>query len=200
MPGSSTTMSSARRRKIVVNDENNSSVANSSKKANGDEVKGANGLASSSTDEAYNNSKSKAKGGESNHPSAAGQKSSTATKNSSSSSKHNNGQTSSSSMHHHLLPLPLVYTVLICSGLFWITSFRDVMATGKPILDKATALFGHENADANYLVRKIYLTCCAKKVTIILTHYNIIPPQRHIIIHLSFYTCIIAIYQINGLV
>jgi len=148
-----------------VNDENNASVANSSKKANGDVVKGANGLASSSTDEAYNNSKSKAKGGESNHPSAAGQKSSTATNNSSSSSrssKHNNGQTSSSSMHH-LLPLPLVYTVLICSGLFWITSFRDVMATGKPILDTATALFGHENADANYLVRKIYLTCCKKK-------------------------------------
>jgi len=158
-------MSSARRRKISVNDENNASVANSSKKANGDVVKGANGLASSSTDEAYNNSKSKAKGGESNHPSAAGQKSSTATNNSSSSSrssKHNNGQTSSSSMHH-LLPLPLVYTVLICSGLFWITSFRDVMATGKPILDTATALFGHENADANYLVRKIYLTCCKKK-------------------------------------
>lgn len=148
-----------------MNDENNASVANSSKKANGDVVKGANGLASSSTDEAYNNSKSKAKGGESNHPSAAGQKSSTATNNSSSSSrssKHNNGQTSSSSMHH-LLPLPLVYTVLICSGLFWITSFRDVMATGKPILDTATALFGHENADANYLVRKIYLTCCKKK-------------------------------------
>ena len=156
-------MASARRRKISVNDENNASVANSSKKANGDVVKGANGLASSSTDEAYNNSKSKAKGGESNHPSAAGQKSSTATNNSSSSSsKHNNGQTSSSSMHH-LLPLPLVYTVLICSGLFWITSFRDVMATGKPILDTATALFGHENADANYLVRKIYLTCCKKK-------------------------------------
>lgn len=145
-----------------MNDENNASVANSSKKANGDVVKGANGLASSSTDEAYNNSKSKAKGGESNHPSDAGQKSSTATNNSSSSSNNNNnGQTSSSSMHH-LLPLPLVYTVLICSGLFWITSFRDVMATGKPILDKATALFGYDDADANYLVRKIYLTCCKK--------------------------------------
>jgi hypothetical protein len=179
-----------------VNDENNASVANNSKKATGEvNVKGANG----STDEAYNNSKSKAKGVESNHTSAAGQKSSTATSNNSSSSKHNNGHTSSSSMHHHLLPLPLVYTVLICSGLFWMTSFRDVMATGKPILNKATALFGHEDADANYLVRKIYLTCCKKlMVTIILTPY--IPLQRHIIIHVSlFYTCI-AIHQINGLV
>jgi hypothetical protein len=151
--------SSARRRKIAVNDENNASVANNSKKATGEvNVKGANG----STDEAYNNSKSKAKGVESNHTSAAGQKSSTATSNNSSSSKHNNGHTSSSSMHHHLLPLPLVYTVLICSGLFWITSFRDVMATGKPILNKATALFGHEDADANYLVRKILFNLLQK--------------------------------------
>lgn len=171
-----------------MNDENNASVANYSKKANGDVLKGANnGLAS--TNDSYNNSKSKAKGGGSDHPSDAGQKSSTAN-NKISSSKHNNGQTSSSSMHHHLLPLPLVYTVLICSGLFWITSFRDVMATGKPILDKAMALFGHENADTNYLVMKIYLT---------LLLLIIFPPQRHINIHLSFYTCI-AIHQINGLV
>jgi hypothetical protein len=157
--------SSARRRKNAVNDEYNASVANNSKKASGEvNVKEANGSLAF-TNEAYNNSKSKAKGVESNHTSAAGQKSSTATsnKNSSSSSKHNSGHTSSSSsMHHHLLPLPLVYTVLICSGLFWITSFRDVMATGKPILNKATALFGHEDADANYLVRKILFNLLQK--------------------------------------
>lgn len=54
---------------------------------------------------------------------------------------------------HHLLPLPLVLTVLVCSGLFWIASFRDVMATGKPILDTLSILWGQENADANFLVR-----------------------------------------------
>ncbi|KAL9189886.1 hypothetical protein ACHAXT_009561 [Thalassiosira profunda] len=52
---------------------------------------------------------------------------------------------------HHLLPLPLVVTVLVCSGLFWVASFRDVMATGKPILDRLGALWGQEDADANYL-------------------------------------------------
>jgi len=51
----------------------------------------------------------------------------------------------------HLLPLPLVLTVLVCSGLFWITSFRDVMATGKPMLDTLGFLWGQEDADANFL-------------------------------------------------
>ena len=54
---------------------------------------------------------------------------------------------------HHLLPLPLVYVVLVCSGLFWITSFRDVMATGKPILDRLGALWGQDDADSLFLVR-----------------------------------------------
>ncbi len=53
---------------------------------------------------------------------------------------------------HHLLPLPLVLTVLVCSGLFWIASFRDVMATGKPILDTLSMIWGQEDADANFLV------------------------------------------------
>ncbi|KAL3822382.1 hypothetical protein ACHAXA_010860, partial [Cyclostephanos tholiformis] len=52
---------------------------------------------------------------------------------------------------HHLLPLPLVYVVLVCSGLFWITSFRDVMATGKPILDRLGALWGQDDADSLFL-------------------------------------------------
>jgi hypothetical protein len=52
----------------------------------------------------------------------------------------------------HLIPLPLVFTVIVCSGLFWIASFRDVMATGKPILDTLSMLWGQEDADANYLV------------------------------------------------
>lgn len=55
-------------------------------------------------------------------------------------------------IQHHLLPLPLILTVLLCSGFFWIASFRDVMATGKPIFDKLFgALWGQDDADANYL-------------------------------------------------
>eukprot|EP00584_Thalassiosira_punctigera_P007325 CAMPEP_0172539044 /NCGR_PEP_ID=MMETSP1067-20121228/10325_1 /TAXON_ID=265564 ORGANISM="Thalassiosira punctigera, Strain Tpunct2005C2" /NCGR_SAMPLE_ID=MMETSP1067 /ASSEMBLY_ACC=CAM_ASM_000444 /LENGTH=455 /DNA_ID=CAMNT_0013324667 /DNA_START=64 /DNA_END=1427 /DNA_ORIENTATION=- len=54
-------------------------------------------------------------------------------------------------IHHHLLPLPLVLTVLVCSGLFWIASFRDVMATGKPILDTLGVLWGQDDADANFV-------------------------------------------------
>eukprot|EP00804_Cyclotella_cryptica_P024033 CCRYP_007265-RA/>CCRYP_007265-RA protein AED:0.03 eAED:0.03 QI:196/1/1/1/1/1/3/1299/470 len=52
----------------------------------------------------------------------------------------------------HLLPLPLVFTVLMCSGLFWISSFRDMMATGKPILDTLGFLWGQVDADANFLL------------------------------------------------
>ena len=33
----------------------------------------------------------------------------------------------------HLAPLPLVMIVLLCSGALWVLSFRDVMATGRPI-------------------------------------------------------------------
>lgn len=41
---------------------------------------------------------------------------------------------SSSSVIHHLLPLPLVIITLLCSGLFWVLSFRDAFATGQPLL------------------------------------------------------------------
>jgi len=41
---------------------------------------------------------------------------------------------SSSSSVHHLLPLPLVIITLLCSGLFWVLSFRDAFATGQPLL------------------------------------------------------------------
>ncbi|KAL7540558.1 hypothetical protein ACHAWF_006722 [Thalassiosira exigua] len=51
----------------------------------------------------------------------------------------------------HLLPLPLVLTALVCSGLLWVASFRDAMSTGKPILDTLGFLWGSDDADANYL-------------------------------------------------
>eukprot|EP00957_Ditylum_brightwellii_P074668 5675279-Ditylum_brightwellii.AAC.1 len=34
----------------------------------------------------------------------------------------------------YLAPLPLVMIVLLCSGFLWMLAFRDVMATGRPIL------------------------------------------------------------------
>lgn len=34
----------------------------------------------------------------------------------------------------HLPPLPLVFTVLICSGALWVLGLRDLMATGKNFL------------------------------------------------------------------
>jgi hypothetical protein len=34
----------------------------------------------------------------------------------------------------HFAPLPLVFTVLVCSGVMWLMSFRDVFATGRSIL------------------------------------------------------------------
>lgn len=49
----------------------------------------------------------------------------------------NDGGASSSSSWtaaHHLLPLPLVLITLLCSGLFWVISFRDAFATGQPLL------------------------------------------------------------------
>ena len=72
------------------------------------------------------------------------------------------GETPSSStisVHHdHLLPLPLVLTVLVYLGLFWIASFRDVMATGKPILDTLGVLWGQDDVDANFLVSVAIMT------------------------------------------
>ena len=71
-------------------------------------------------------------------------------------------QAAAGSSIHHLVPLPLVLTVLVCSGFYWIVCFRDVMATGKPILDYdnrlSSMVWGEDiNADLNYLVR--YLCC-----------------------------------------
>ena len=34
---------------------------------------------------------------------------------------------------NYLIPLPLILIVFICSGFCWTLSFRDVMATGRPI-------------------------------------------------------------------
>ena len=34
----------------------------------------------------------------------------------------------------HLAPLPLVLAVLVCSGVTWVLAFRDLMATGRPIM------------------------------------------------------------------
>ena len=87
----------------------------------------------------YNNAKSKKGKKSANKPSSI--------------PKTEGGSSSSVSItHQHLLPLPLVLTVLVCSGIFWIASFRDVMATGKPILDTLSMIWGQEDADANYLV------------------------------------------------
>ncbi|KAL3785147.1 hypothetical protein ACHAWO_011208 [Cyclotella atomus] len=53
---------------------------------------------------------------------------------------------------HHLLPLPLVLLVILCSGFHWISSFRDMMATGKPILDNlGIVLWEQSDADINLL-------------------------------------------------
>ena len=134
----------SRRRKIFPHlkddDKKPPSAPEASGSANGDSGK-ANGDASDETN-AYVNSKQK-KG--SSHPSAA-KKNLTSSK----SSDSINGSI------HHLLPLPLVLTVLVCSGLFWLSSFRDVMATGKPILDSLAVLWGQDDADARFLVRSFH--------------------------------------------
>jgi len=65
-------------------------------------------------DEAYDNAKS-------NKPTAAA-------------ANNNNAIRNTESSVHHLLPLPLVLITLLCSGLFWVMSFRDAFATGQPLL------------------------------------------------------------------
>lgn len=100
------------------------------------------------------------------HPSARKDKNSKTTNPKSSitsSNNANNGQSNkekevkTEAPTHHLLPLPLVFIVILCSGLFWISSFRDMMATGKPILDSLGVLWGQSDADANLLVSEIML-------------------------------------------
>jgi hypothetical protein len=57
-------------------------------------------------------------------------------------------------------------TVILCSGLFWISSFRDMMATGKPILDGLGGmLWGQDDGDANLLV-----SCCLFRLLVIRSH------------------------------
>ena len=98
----------------------------------------------------YDNNKSKSKI-KKVHPSAK----------SKTNDKPSSTQAAAGSSTHHLIPLPLVLTVLICSGFYWIVCFRDVMATGKPILDDyrlSSMLWGEDvNADLNYLVRLLVL-------------------------------------------
>lgn len=51
-----------------------------------------------------------------------------------STAKASSSSSSSWTAAHHLLPLPLVLITLLCSGLFWVISFRDAFATGQPLL------------------------------------------------------------------
>lgn len=41
----------------------------------------------------------------------------------------------------HFVPLPLVMTVMVCSGVLWTMCFRDVFATGRPILGPQDELY-----------------------------------------------------------
>ncbi|KAL7534474.1 hypothetical protein ACHAXR_007958, partial [Thalassiosira sp. AJA248-18] len=103
-----------------------------------------------SQDSSYDNAKSKKKG--SKHPSAARKASKKSSETTANENKNDDiPNDAAGSAMHHLIPLPLVLTVLVCSGLFWIASFRDVMATGKPILDTMGVLWGQDDADANFL-------------------------------------------------
>lgn len=127
----------------VTNDKENSGSANQC--GNGVKVK-SNGDAPTKIS-SYNNSKPKVGSKSKQHPSASKQKK----VDSASKSVPSDGNSGAHPSLHHLLPLPLVCTVLICSGVFWITSFRDVMATGKPILDRLGAWVGQVDTDASYL-------------------------------------------------
>eukprot|EP00956_Cyclotella_meneghiniana_P042666 scaffold248969_cov76-Cyclotella_meneghiniana.AAC.1 len=95
--------------------------------------------------EEYDNAKSKDKSTTKKHPSAR-------TKKTSSDDTNDMVRSRKEASTHHLLPMPLVITAMICSGLFWISSFRDVMATGKPILDSLGMLWGQVDGDAKFLV------------------------------------------------
>ena len=41
----------------------------------------------------------------------------------------------------HFVPLPLLVTIMICSGFLWVMCFRDVFATGRPIFGEIDVLF-----------------------------------------------------------
>jgi len=113
--------------------------------------------ASSTKKDEYDNNKSKST---KVHPSAKSKTNGSTT--TTSTNKPSSTQAAAGSSIHHLIPLPLVLTVLICSGFYWIVCFRDVMATGKPILDYdnrlSSIIWGEDvNADMNYLVRLLVL-------------------------------------------
>eukprot|EP00569_Conticribra_weissflogii_P015931 CAMPEP_0171407354 /NCGR_PEP_ID=MMETSP0880-20121228/19704_1 /TAXON_ID=67004 /ORGANISM="Thalassiosira weissflogii, Strain CCMP1336" /LENGTH=255 /DNA_ID=CAMNT_0011923273 /DNA_START=97 /DNA_END=860 /DNA_ORIENTATION=+ len=142
-------MTETRRRKIFphLDDQIKKSSSNDDNKSSTAAAAAAN-KAADDNDETYDNAKSKT--------SKAGNqtKSKVGTKNT---EKHKRNNPKQPQLPHqdtpHLLPLPLILTTLLCSGLFWITSFRDVMATGKPILDTLSPLlYPHQpRSDLNLL-------------------------------------------------
>ncbi len=139
----------ARRRKIFhhLNDDEKKAAEASGSANNADGGKGNGGANGNASDEANVPKNAPPPRKSSIHPSAARKSSTPPSRMSPPDVTTNGGST------HHLLPLPLVYVVLVCSGLFWISSFRDVMATGKPILDRLAFLWGQDDADYLFLVR-----------------------------------------------
>ena len=140
-----------RRRKIFphLEESDGKKKADNDNIGNKDATKSKDG-ASNNNNAEYDNAKSSKK--KKQHPSAV-KKSTKSTTNSDDDVIPN--EEAGTSLHH-LVPLPLVFTVLICSGLFWISSFRDVMATGKPILDTLGVLWGQDDADIHFLVSRKY--------------------------------------------
>ena len=144
----------ARRRKIFPH-------LDEAKKSTSDESSGnadnSDNAKQQESEASYDNAKSK-KGTKQQHPSA--KKSGKQSPKANGTNKNNDAAISNETAGNafdHLLPLPLVLTVLVCSGLFWIASFRDVMATGKPILDTLGVLWGQEDADSNFLVSSYHV-------------------------------------------
>lgn len=48
----------------------------------------------------------------------------------------------------HFAPLPLMFTIMICSSFLWVLSYRDMMATGRPVagtMDEALMVFTKSN-------------------------------------------------------
>lgn len=164
-------MTARQRRKIFPHLEEDSKTGTSDANGTTDDANDAsnnNGNDSNSKNKnegSYDNDKSNKSKGRSNN---SGQSS---TDESNTSNNNNNNNNASSATMKHLLPLPLVLTVLVCSGLFWIASFRDAFATGKPMLDTLSVLWGQEDADANLLVSVIPSVYCLQHSTFILFYY-----------------------------
>jgi len=73
----------------------------------------------------------------------------------------------------HLAPLPLVLTVLVCSGFMWMLAFRDLMATGRPIMGRMD-----EAMQVSYHVLAVY-KCMQQNI------------------RLNYFLCFTAIHEIN---